>query len=134
MTSIRRIASVAIATPALLLLAAGPGSAHECVNASKKNIAAGVQLVINDQDQIVWLTKGLQNRINQGIVDPDTGEGFHGLVGFDLDGDNVADFATYIVGPNGEIPQNAQDNGATCQGIINIGVWFEECMSQAAPV
>ena len=67
-------------------------------------------------------------------MDPDTGEGFHGLVGFDIDGDNVADLATYIVGPNGEIPQNAQDNGATCQGIINIGVWFEECMSQAAPV
>ena len=74
MTTIRRIASVAIATPALLVLAAGPGTAHECINASKKNMAAGVQIVLNDQDQIVWLTKGLQNRINQGIVDADTGE------------------------------------------------------------
>jgi len=125
---------VSVVAPALLVLAAGPGSAHECVNASKQNIAAGVQVVLNDQDEIVWLTKGLQNRIDQGLVDPETGEGFHGLVGFDIDGDGAADVATYIVGPNDEIPEQAQENGATCQGIINIGVWFEECLSSATAV
>lgn len=134
MTINRRLAVAAIAAPAVLVLAAGPGTAHECVNASKKNQAAGVQLVVNDQDEVVWATRGLQNRIDQGLVDPDTGEGFHGLIGFDLDGDDAADLATYIVGPEAEIPLQAQTNGATCKGIVNIGVWFEECMSTAAPV
>jgi hypothetical protein len=134
MTTIRRLASVAVVTPALLVLAAGPSIAHECMNASKKNVAAGVQVVINDQDEIVWLTNGLQHRIDQGLVDPDTGEGFSGLVGFDLDGDGAADIATYIVGPNGELPDPAQQNGATCQGIVNIDVWFEQCAGSAAPV
>lgn len=130
----RRLAVAAIATPAALVLAAGPANAHECINASKQNQAAGVQLVLNDQDEIVWLTQGLQNRIDRGLVDPSSGEGFHGLIGFDVDGDGAADFATYIVGPEGKIPDQAQENGATCQGIVNIGVWFEECMSAAAAV
>jgi hypothetical protein len=134
MTSIRLIVGAAIVAPAALVLAAGPATAHECVNASKKNVAAGVQIVLNDQDEIVWLTKGLQTRIDQGLVNPDTGEGFHGLVGFDIDGDGAADIATYIVGPNDELPEQAQDNGATCQGIINIAVWFEQCAGSATPV
>lgn len=134
MNTIRRVAITAVTAPAILALAAGPGIAHECVNASKKNQAAGAQLVLNDQDEIVWLSRGLQNRINKGQVDPDTGAGFHGLIGFDLDGDGAADVSTYIVGPAGEIPEQAQSNGATCRGIIDIGVWFEECMSSADPV
>ena len=134
MSSIRRLAVAAIATAAVLLLAAGPGTAHECFNASKKNQSAGVQLVLNDQDQIVWVSKGLQGRIDRGLVDPDTGEGFSGLIGFDVDGDGAADFATFIVGPNDEIPLQAQMNGATCKGIVNIGVWFEQCAPTAAPV
>jgi hypothetical protein len=134
MTTIRRLAVATIATGAVLMLAAGPGSAHECINASKQNQAAGVQLVLNEQDEIVWVSKGLQGRIDRGLVDLATGEGFSGLIGFDADGDNAADFATFIVGPNDEIPLQAQLNGATCKGIVNIGVWFEECMSSATPV
>jgi len=134
MSSIRRLTVAAIATAAMLILAAGPGTAHECFNASKKNQAAGVQLVLNDQDQIVWVSKGLQGRIDRGLVNPDTGEGFSGLIGFDVDGDGAADFATFIVGPNDEIPLQAQMNGATCKGIVNIGVWFEQCAPTAAPV
>jgi hypothetical protein len=134
MTTTRRLALAAIAAPAVLVLTAGPGSAHECVNASKQNQAAGVQVVIDDQGEVVWVTRGVQNRIDQGLIDPATGEGFHGLLGFDLDGDRAADLATYIVGPEDEIPTQAQMNGATCKGIINIGTWFEECMSSATTV
>lgn len=134
MTPALRAAIALTAIPSALALTAAQASAHECMNASKKNQAAGVQLVLNDADEIVWMTKGLENRIAQGIVDPETGEGFSGLVGFDIDGDGAADLATYIVGPNGEIPLQAQFNGATCQGIINIGTWFEECMAGAEPV
>ena len=75
----------------------------------------------------MWVSKGLQGRIDRGLVDPATGEGFSGLIGFDVDGDGAADFATFIVGPNDEIPLQAQMNGATCKGIVNIGVWLEQC-------
>ena len=53
---------------------------------------------------------GLANRFAQGLVDPETGEGFHGLIGFDFDGDAV-DFSTYIVGPDDEIPSSPSSTG-----------------------
>ena len=55
---------------------------------------------------------GLRNRIAQGLVDPGTGEGYRGLVGLDFDGDGTADVFTYEVMPNGELPEEAQKNGA----------------------
>ena len=61
--------------------------------------------------EIVWTTKGVANRLAQGLIDPVTGEGFQGLLGFDLDGDGAVDVSTWIVGPNDEIPVNAQFNG-----------------------
>jgi len=112
-------AVIAVATPAL---------AHECVNASKQNQAAGVQIVIDaNTGAIVWTTPGLANRLDHGLVSPD-GVGFHGLVGLDFNGDGVTDVATYIVGPDDEIPPNAQANGDPCHGITNIGTFFEECV------
>lgn len=62
-----------------------------------------------------------------GAVDLEAGEGFHGLIRFDFDGDNVADVATYIVGPDGEIPRQAKDNGAPCAGVVNFEALFA-CM------
>lgn len=118
-----------IAATAALVAAAEPAWAHECVNADK-NAAAGVQVVIDvNTGELVWTSHGLQQRIDQGLVDPATGEGFSGLLGFDLDGDAVADVSTFIVGPDMEIPEEAQFNGPACHGITNVGVFFTQCVS-----
>lgn len=99
------------------------------MNASK-NQAAGVQLVIDvNTGAIVWTSKGLQQRIERGVVDPDTGEGFSGLLGLDLNGDGAVDVSTYIVGPNMELPEQAQFNGPACHGVTNVEVFFTLCVS-----
>ena len=121
-----RLGFAGLAAGAALVLAAGPSLAHECVNASKPQ-GAGIQVLIGPTG-IVWTTPGLAERVSQGLVDPDTGEGFHGLVGFDFDGDGVVDFSTFIVGPDDEIPLLAQFNGPHCSGITNIGIYLSECV------
>lgn len=121
------LGSIAVTTA--LLAAAEPAWAHECVNADK-NAAAGVQVVVDvNTGALVWISQGLQQRIDQGLVDPETGEGFSGLFGFDLNGDAVADVSTFIVGPEMEIPAAAQFNGPACHGITNVGVFFTQCVS-----
>ena len=110
----------AVATASAVVVLAGPAFAHQCTNASKNEHArpgAGAQLIIGDGDELLYISKGLENRIEQGIVDFETGEGFHGQVGFQ-EGDQIV--TTYIVGPNGEIPQQAQFNGPDDRGIVNI--------------
>jgi hypothetical protein len=127
--AVRRLLLASVAVTTALLAAAGPAWAHECVNPDK-NQAAGVQVVIDvNTEEIVWISDGLQQRIEQGLVDPDTGEGFSGLLGFDLDGDGTADLSTFIVGPNMEIPEEAQFNGPACHGITNVEVFFTQCVS-----
>lgn len=130
---VRRPLLVGAAAVAAIGLGAAPAMAHQCVNASKKNQGAGVQIVFDETTgDVAWMSTGLENRIARGLVDLETGEGFHGLIGIDLDGDGAVDVATYIVGPNGEIPQNAQWNGPTCKGIVNFETFMTEC--QTAPV
>jgi hypothetical protein len=129
MRVIRRTLLAGAVAGAALVLTAGQSLAHECVNASKQNQAAGVQLVFTEDGDVVWISAGLQKRIDAGVVDPATGEGFHGLVGVDLDGDGVADVSTFIVGPDDELPDAAQWNGATCRGIVNIETFFTTCLS-----
>jgi hypothetical protein len=127
--TLRRVSLGAVALMAAALIAAGPVWAGHCTNADK-NAAAGVQAVIDlNTGAIVWISNGLQQRIDQGLVDPNTGEGFHGLLGFDLDGDAVADLTTYLVGPNLELPEQAQLNGAPCHGVISIEAFFTECVT-----
>ena len=121
-----RIALAGFAVTSSIVLGAAPALAHECINASKP-AAAGVQLVIGPTG-IAWTTPGLAKRFANGLVDPNTGEGFHGLIGFDFNGDGVVDFSTYIVGPDDEIPLLAQFNGPACHGITNIGVYMSECV------
>lgn len=80
-------------------------------------------------DQPIYVTPGLAKRIEQGLVDPETGEGFHGIVAFDLDGDGEADASTWFgVGPDGEIPLEAQFKGPACRGLTNIGIYLTECV------
>ena len=126
--TIRRLLLGVVTFLALVVLAAGPVLAGHCTNADK-NPAAGVQVTINLVTGQITVSSGLQQRIDQGIVDPITFEGFSGLAGFDVTGDNVADVTTYIVGPNFEIPPQAQLNGATCHGVISIEAFLTDCLT-----
>lgn len=104
--------------------------AFHCVNASKEP-GAGAQIVLNlATGELVWTTTGLASRFDQGLVDPATGEGFHGLLGFDFEGDGTVDATTWIgVGPDGtEIPSQAQINGPACRGVTNFETLFTECL------
>jgi hypothetical protein len=113
-----------------LVLLAGPALADNCTNASKKYADSGAQIVFGANDEVLFISRGLENRIAQGIVDFESGEGFHGLIAFDVDGDGVADASTYIgVGPDGdELPIEAQLRGPACRGITNLGIFFEQCV------
>jgi hypothetical protein len=111
----------------LSILIAAPVFAHECVNASKQDQAAGAQIVFGPNGEVLYITEGLQTRLDQGVIGPD-GEGFHGLIAFDLDGDGVADASTYIVGPEGEVPIEAQFRGPACRGLTNIEIYLEQCV------
>lgn len=126
--TIRRLLLGAVTLMAAAVLAAGPVLAGHCANADK-NQAAGVQVTISFVTGQVTVSSGLQQRIDQGLVDPITFEGFSGLAGFDVTGDNVADLTTFIVGPNFEIPEEAQLSGATCHGIVSIETFLTECLT-----
>ena len=113
------IASLVVASSAL---------AHECTNVSKSDAAAGAQVMFGPSGDIIWITPGAARRVERGLIDSATGDGFHGLIAFDFDGDGSADASTYIgVGPDGEIPLEAQFNGPACRGITNLGLYFEQC-------
>jgi hypothetical protein len=129
--ALRRTGLVAALSAGALVLSAGGAFAHECVNASKSmhQPGAGVQVLIDTEtEEAVWVSDGVQKRIDQGLIDFETGEGFSGLVGFDFDGDGAADLTTFIVGPEDEVPEEAQEHGAACAGVVNIGDYFA-CIS-----
>jgi hypothetical protein len=116
-----------VSAASALFLGSGIASAHECGNADKP-VGSGAQVIVNAMTgEIEWTTPGLANRLSKGLVTPD-GEGYHGIVALDLDGDGTADVNTYLVGPDGELPQTAQDNGATCHGVISIEQLFTVCV------
>jgi hypothetical protein len=111
------------------LLIASSALATECFNASKSDQAAGAQALIDgNTGEIIWMTEGLAARLAQGVIDPNTSEGFHGLVAFDYSDDGIADFSTWInVGPDGEIPLVAQLSGPACRGLTNLFLYFTVC-------
>jgi hypothetical protein len=123
--------SIFVSTVALLIsvLIAGPALATECTNASKPP-AAGAQLILGpDFMTPIYISDALLKRIERGIIDFETGEGFHGIVAFDFDGDGEADASTWFgVGPDGEIPLEAQFAGPACRGLTNIGVYLTQCV------
>lgn len=127
MRLLHRAVVTSIAATAAVMLSAGPSLAHECVNASK-NGGAGAQIVFGSTGDVEWVSQGLQKRIDAGLVDPESGDGFHGLIGLDLNDDGTADLTTWIVGPNGEIPEQAQYNGPVCRGVTNMELYFTQCL------
>jgi hypothetical protein len=124
----RRLLSLPAGILASLLIAS-TALGFECTNASKSRPAAGAQVVFAVDGTPLYITNGLLNRIDKGLVDEETGEGYHGQVAFDFDGDGVADASVYFgVGPDGEIPLNAQLKGPACRGLTNIGIYLEQCI------
>jgi hypothetical protein len=124
----RRLLSLPAGILASLLIAS-TALGFECTNASKSRPAAGAQVVFAVDGTPLYVTNGLLNRIDKGLVDEETGEGYHGQVAFDFDGDGVADASVYFgVGPDGEIPLNAQLKGPACRGLTNIGIYLEQCI------
>jgi hypothetical protein len=110
------IGAVVVATVSLT----GTAAAFHCTNLSKdaQNPGAGAQVVIDaNTDEIVSASNGVQKRVENGLIDPETGEGYHGLVGLDFDGDGEADASTYIVTPNDVLPDGAIENGSADHGI-----------------
>jgi hypothetical protein len=124
----RRMVSVVVGVVASLLIASS-ALAFECSNASKPP-AAGAQVVFAaDFQTVLYITPGLQERLDRGIVDVASGEGFHGLLGVDLSGDGAADVSIYFgLGPDGEIPLEAQFRGPACRGLSNIGIILSQCL------
>jgi hypothetical protein len=104
---------------------AGTAFADHCTNIQRDthDPSKGVQVVINANDgSIESANAGVVNRVNQGLIDPATGEGFRGNLGLDLDGDGTADVMTYMVGPEGDaLPETAIQNGSPDHGIVDIG-------------
>ena len=110
----RRIIAASVSAVALSLVLATSALAMDCVNASK-NQAAGVQAVLDSNFEPVWISDGLQQRIDQGVVDVETGEGLHGLIGFDLDDDGDVDASTWVgVGPEGDEIPNQRPGKRPC--------------------
>lgn len=127
-TLIRRAAIVAGATTTVLALGAGSALAHECINPNKQP-AAGTQVTFGPSGP-TDISNVLQQRIDRGIVDMETGDGFHGLVGIDEDGDGVADISTWQVTPTGSIPMVAQTSGADCNGVVFVGDYLTDCLGE----
>ena len=125
----RRSTFVTVVAAALCLLVAAPALADHCTNASKSDPMDGAQVLIGVDGSILWATEGVANRLEQGVVGED-GEGFHGIVAFDIDGDEVADASTWVgVGPEGDaIADPALLNGPACRGITEIGIYLTECV------
>jgi hypothetical protein len=106
---------------------AGTAFADHCTNIQRDqhDPSKGVQVVLDvsgAEASIESANPGVMNRVDNGIIDPATGEGFHGLIGFDVDGDQTVDVMTYQVGPEGDaLPETAIDNGSPDHGIVDIG-------------
>jgi hypothetical protein len=119
----KSVVGVGVAVLATLAMA-GTAYADHCTNAQRDahDPSKGVQVVIDTTDgSIESANAGVVNRVNQGLIDPATGEGFHGNVGLDLDGDGTVDVMTYMVGPEGDaLPDTAIANGSPDHGIVPI--------------
>jgi hypothetical protein len=124
----RIIRAAGLGALASLVLAA-TALATDCTNASR-NGDAGAQIIINLVTGDIWLTEGLTNRVDKGLVDISSGEGFHGLAALDFDGDGVGDVTTWVgIGPDGTaLPWQARFRGPACRGVTDLETFFEQCL------
>jgi hypothetical protein len=113
-----------------LVAVGGTAFADHCTNIQRDmhDPSKGVQIIVDastDNGPIEWANAGVLNRIDHGLIDPDSGAGFHGLLGLDFDADGTADAMTYFVGPDGDaLPDTAIDNGSPDHGIVEISTLF----------
>jgi hypothetical protein len=123
----KALAGFGVATLATLALG-GTAFADHCTNIQRDthDPSKGVQVVINaTDDSIESANAGVVNRVGQGLIDPATGEGFHGITGLDFDGDGTVDAVTYLVGPGGDaLPETAINNGSPDHGIVGFEALF----------
>ena len=128
MPLMRRSAIVVTAAASAVLVGAAPALAHQCVNPDKQP-GAGAQVIFSEATGMTFANAGIEKRFTSGVTTEDS---FRGLVGFDFDGDGRVDGTTWIVGKYGEIPQQAQQAGADCHGVIDFEAWFA-CMESELP-
>ncbi len=125
----KALAGIGVATFATVAMA-GTAFADHCTNIERDqhDPSKGVQVIIDlttEEGAIEWANPGVLNRLDNGVIDPATGEGFRGLVGLDFDGDGTVDAMTYLVGPEGDaLPETAIGNGSPDHGIVPIEVLF----------
>ena len=112
----RKFLALPLITLAVVVLSGSSAFADECTNLDKP-AGAGAQVVLDEDSNVTSATNGFVKRFEHGLIGPD-GEGFHGIIGGDIDGDGTADFSTYIVGPEAELPETAQMNGSPDHGIV----------------
>jgi len=114
--------SLAIASSAL---------AFDCTNVSKSDPMDGAQILVDGTTgELLWATPGVVERLQRGVIDPETAEGFHGIIAIDYTGDGIADISTWFgVGPDGtEIAEPALLNGPVCRGLTSLELYFTRCL------
>ena len=108
-----------LAAASSIVLAAGPFLATDCVTRASSR---------RQGSRSSWDPAGSSGRLWAWPRRPPKASGFHGLVGFDFDGNGTVDFQTFVVGPDDELPELAQFNGPSCHGITNVTDYFAECV------
>ena len=122
-----RITVIPVAAAIALGVTAGPAAADHCVNANTNN--QGLQVVIDAATgEPSYLAPGVRRRVERGLIDVATGDGFAGPLGIDFDGDGTADVVSLQVTPWNAIPEPALVNGATCHGIVDIATFLSVCL------
>ena len=110
----------------VVLGAAAPAFAHDCVNLSK-NPASAKATICADTGAVTAAKQGVQNQIDKYGLDPVTMEpnfNYAGPVGLDFNCDGIADAMTYDPGQGtgGVIPaaeKSSGNNVQNCKGISN---------------
>lgn len=111
---------------AVVLGAATPAFAHDCVNLSK-NPSSAKAVICAETGAVTSAKTGVQNRIDKFGLDPTTGEPnfpYAGPVGIDFNCDGIAEIMSYEPGrgTGGVIPAAERSNGKNvnnCKGISN---------------
>jgi len=110
----------------VVLGAAAPAFAHDCVNLSKNPASAKV-VICGDTGAVTSASNGVQQRIDKFGLDPATNEPnvpFAGPVGIDFNCDGIPEAISYSPGQGtgGVIPaaeKSSGNNVQNCKGISN---------------